>query len=84
MSQAQPASPKQSAERRKAADRTPDVSGLRSMLSTDELRRRPSRGPDYAAENQALIALAQALATSPEDIVQRLAEVPLLERDPGH
>jgi PAS domain S-box-containing protein len=77
MSQAQPASPKQSAERRKAADRTPDVSGLRSMLSTDELRRRPSRPPDYAAENQALIALAQAMATSPEDIVQRLADTAL-------
>jgi len=47
------------------------------MLSTDELRRRPSRRPDYAAENQALIALAQALATSPEDIVQRLADTAL-------
>src|SRR5712672_3284683 len=77
MSQAQPASPKQSAKRLNAADRTPDVSGLRSMLSTDELRRRPSRPPDYAAENQALIALAQAMATSPEDIVQRLADTAL-------
>jgi len=47
------------------------------MVSTEELRRRPSRCPDYAAENRALIALAQALATSPEDIVQRLAETAL-------
>ena len=47
------------------------------MLSTDELRRRPSRPPDHAAENQALIALAQAMATSPEDIVQKLADTAL-------
>jgi PAS domain S-box-containing protein len=47
------------------------------MLSTDELRRRPSRRADHAAENEALIALAQALATSPEDIVQRLADTAL-------
>jgi PAS domain S-box-containing protein len=54
--------------------RTPD---LRSMLSTDELRRRPSRPPDYLAENQALIALAQDMATSPEGILQRLADTAL-------
>ena len=36
------------------------------MLSTAELSRRPSRPPDYAAENRALIALAQAMATSPD------------------
>jgi len=65
MSQGRPASPEQSIER------TPV---LRSMLSTDALRRRPSRCPDYAAENQTLIDLAQAMATSPEDIVQRLAD----------
>ena len=47
------------------------------MLSTDELRRRPSRRPDHAAENQALIALAQAMATSPEDILQKLADTAL-------
>jgi PAS domain S-box-containing protein len=77
MSQAQPASPKQPAERRNAADRTPDAPVLRSMLSTDELRRRPSRRPNHAAENQALIALAKAMATSPEDIVQKLADTAL-------
>ena len=37
-----------------------------SMLSTAELAQRPSRPPDYAAENRALIALAQVMATSPE------------------
>jgi PAS domain S-box-containing protein len=50
---------------------------LRSMVSTDELRRRPSRPPDYAAENQALIALTQEMATSPEGILQRLADTAL-------
>jgi PAS domain S-box-containing protein len=47
------------------------------MLSTDELRRRPSRPTDYAAENQALIALAQEMASSPEGILQRLADTAL-------
>jgi PAS domain S-box-containing protein len=47
------------------------------MLSTDELRRRPSRPPDHAAENQALIALMQEMATSPEGILQRLADTAL-------
>jgi hypothetical protein len=47
------------------------------MLSTDDLRRRPSRPPDYSAENQALIALAQEMASSPEDILQKLANTAL-------
>jgi PAS domain S-box-containing protein len=47
------------------------------MLSTDELQRRPSRPPDHAAENQALIALAQEMTTSPEGILQRLADTAL-------
>ena len=50
---------------------------VRSMLSADELRRRPSRPADYAAENQALIALAQELASSPEGILQKLADTAL-------
>ena len=51
---------------------------LRSMLSTAELDRRPSRPPDLAAENQALIALGQALATAPETILQKLADTALV------
>jgi PAS domain S-box-containing protein len=54
-----------------------DTPRLHSMLSIDELRRRPSRPPDHAVENQALIALAQEMATSPERILQRLAETAL-------
>ena len=51
---------------------------LRSMLSTAELDRRPSRPADLAAENQALIELAQALATAPETILQKLADTALV------
>ncbi|APG09715.1 hypothetical protein BKD09_15355 [Bradyrhizobium japonicum] len=50
---------------------------VRSMLSAEELRQRPSRPADYAAENQALIALAQELASSPETILQKLADTAL-------
>lgn len=55
----------------------PNVHAMRSMLSTEELRRRPSRPADYAAENQALIALVQELASSPEGILQKLADTAL-------
>jgi PAS domain-containing protein len=77
MSQVQP-EPTQSAEQGYASlDRRLDAPDLRSMLSTEELRRRPSRPPDYAAENQALIALARVMATLPEGILQRLADTAL-------
>ncbi len=48
-----------------------------SMVSTTELSRRPSRAPDYAAENRALVALAQCMATSPGDVLQMLADTAL-------
>ena len=50
---------------------------LKSVLSTAELNRRPSRPPDHAAENRALIALAQEMAASPEGILQKLADTAL-------
>ena len=56
MSQAQRTSPKQSAEGRNVTVETVDAPGLRSMLSTDELRRRPSRPPDHAGGDRALVA----------------------------
>ena len=55
-----------------------DTPVLSSMLSTAELDRRPSRPADLAAENQALIALAQAMATAPETILQKLADTALV------
>jgi hypothetical protein len=51
----------------------PEVS-LESNLCTEELRRRPSRPPDYEKEARALLALASALADSKFNILQTLAE----------
>jgi len=48
---------------------------LSSILYTEELYRRPSRPRDYAKENRALIALAEALADSPRTILQTLADM---------
>jgi PAS domain S-box-containing protein len=77
-SQVQSEHPKQSAEQCNAAPGgTIDTGDLRSMLSTAELRRRPSRAPDYEAENGALIAMAQSMAASPEGILQKLADTAL-------
>jgi PAS domain-containing protein len=60
-----------------------DVRALRpdadvvSMTSTDQLGQRPSRSPDYEAENRGLVALTQQLAASPEGILQKLADTAL-------
>jgi PAS domain S-box-containing protein len=48
-----------------------------SALSTAELSRRPSRPPDHASENHALIALAKEMAAAPERILQKLADTAL-------
>src|SRR4051794_22534229 len=50
------------------------VVALESVLCTEELHRRPLRAPDYEKENRALVALAQALADSPQTILQTLAD----------
>ena len=47
---------------------------LESVLCTEELNQRPSRPPDYETESRALVLLTQALAESPRDILQTLAE----------
>jgi len=78
MSQANPERAKQSSEQRNpVSGRTLDTPVLRSMLSTAELARRSSRPPDHEAENKALIALAQAMAASPEGILQKFADTAL-------
>jgi hypothetical protein len=41
---------------------TPGAIPLQDIFITDELDRQPRRPPDYQAENQGLVALAQALA----------------------
>ena len=53
------------------------VVGLQSVLPIAELEKRPSRPPDHAAENSALIALAEQLAASPGGILQTLVETAL-------
>jgi hypothetical protein len=53
------------------------ASNLESITSTAELCWRPSRPPDHAAENRALVALAQEMATSPSGILQKLVEIAL-------
>jgi PAS domain S-box-containing protein len=50
---------------------------LKSMHSTAELQRRPSRAPDYSTESRALVTLAKEMAASPDRILQRLAETAL-------
>ncbi|HEX7447647.1 MAG TPA: GAF domain-containing protein, partial [Pirellulales bacterium] len=47
---------------------------LDSVLCTEELAERPTRPPDYENEIRALSALMQALADSPRNILQTLAE----------
>src|SRR5262245_41926591 len=54
-----------------------DAVDIDSIIATAELSQRPSRPPDYAAENHALIALTQALAHPPNGILQKLAETAL-------
>ena len=51
--------------------------GLDSVITAAELQRRPARTPQYEAENRALLTLAHHLASSPDDILQRLAEAAL-------
>ncbi len=52
--------------------------GLGDVLITEELARRPSRPPDYEAENRALVNLARGMATSPGSILQQLVDTALV------
>ena len=47
------------------------------VLNTSELFRRALRAPEYAAENRALIALAQAMNEAPRTFLQKLADIAL-------
>ena len=42
------------------------LSGLEDVVINFELPNRPSKAPNYEAENQALMALAQTLADAPD------------------
>jgi PAS domain S-box-containing protein len=54
-----------------------NAASLATVFTTAELSRRPSRSPDFAAENRALVALAQVMAGSPDRILQKLGETAL-------
>ncbi len=47
---------------------------LDEVLVTAKLARRPTRPPDYEAENRALSAMAEAMVGSPQMILQKLVE----------
>jgi signal transduction histidine kinase/CheY-like chemotaxis protein len=47
---------------------------LDSVIATPELSRRPFRPPNHEAENRALVALAQEMASSPDGVLQRLVD----------
>jgi len=50
---------------------------LDDVVVNAELARRPSRPPDYAAEHEALMALAHTMAEAPQTILQHLADTAL-------
>ncbi|MGZ4963520.1 MAG: ATP-binding protein [Limisphaerales bacterium] len=47
---------------------------LEAVVCTEELKQRPRRAPSYEIENRALTLLAQALADSPQSVLQTLAD----------
>lgn len=51
----------------------PPDAGLEAVLKTEELEKRPRRPPNFERENRALVALAAALAASPNDILPKLS-----------
>ncbi len=57
------------------------AASLESILCTEELQQRPSRPPDHAKENAALVALAGALAESQHTILEILADTILRVTD---
>lgn len=61
----------------------PPAAAVDEVLITSELTVRPSRAPDYAAENAALTELAEAMAGSPQAVLQRLSEIALRLCDAG-
>jgi PAS domain S-box-containing protein len=56
---------------------SPGSSSLEDIDVTEELARRPTRPPDHAAENRALVELARQMAEAPHSILQKLADTAL-------
>jgi hypothetical protein len=53
-----------------------DGADLESVIATSELRRRPTRPPDYASENRALVALVEARRRRQTTFCSTLVESP--------
>lgn len=47
---------------------------LAEVITTDQLALRPSRAPDYAAENRVLLQLAETMTRAPEAVLQQLVD----------
>lgn len=56
---------------------TADARALDAVISTMELVRRPSRVPDFEAENRALVTLIHELAFDPTNVLQPLTNIAL-------
>lgn len=63
-----------SSSRRIIADAVPTAT-LAEVDILDELDTRPSRSPDYEAQNRGLATLAEEMAVNPRNMLQRLVEV---------
>ncbi|MBW4540313.1 MAG: response regulator [Myxacorys chilensis ATA2-1-KO14] len=55
----------------------PEIVTLDDILITEELSRRPSRSPNWQAENQAMRTLAQQMAHGSGSLIQTLADLAL-------
>ena len=51
-----------------------DLVSLEDVIITDQLKARPSRRPEHAIENRALVALVELMARSPEHILQKVTD----------
>jgi len=50
---------------------------VESVITTASLHRRTSRGPDYASENRALLALIESMRDAPDSILETLSATAL-------
>lgn len=57
------------------SDPVPFLAGVDDVLITAELASRPFRAPDYEAESRALGLLAHEMATNPQGVLQKCAEL---------
>jgi PAS domain S-box-containing protein len=52
-----------------------DSAALGTMLTIRDLHERPGRPPNYQADNAALLGLAEHMASAPQSVLQKLAEL---------